>query len=222
MPRRLILVRHGETEINRTNKGPEKDHVIGGRSLNEPLLPKGEEGATEAGKKIAAMEFLSIAEILSSDAVRAGKTAELIDAELPAVEGRTLRLTENLRERFAGVFDGMKKEDAKQSHPEYFSDPDLIRWQHDFEQHAPGGENYSDVLKRVREELEPRLHEETGDILVVSHVIPIRCILHWMLGLTREQTIALKIPNTTPIIIELGEENKLVGDVTLESLMPKS
>jgi probable phosphoglycerate mutase len=215
----LIAVRHGRTQLNRHNEEYQEDGIFGGQ-YDTPLLPEGEDGAVRAGRKIGGMEDMRIQVAACSDLPRAKKTLGLMLREIPYAI--PVEYSSQLRERCLGIFEGHKKAEILSSHPEYFTDPALKRFHADFEQHAPGGESFEDVTRRVRAEIERICGEHEGDILVVSHLHAIRCLLHSLLEVSTEDTLRLSIPNTTPIIIERSDPPRLVGEVTLEQLLKKS
>jgi 2,3-bisphosphoglycerate-dependent phosphoglycerate mutase len=213
----LVFLRHGETEYNLINKGPPEHRVIAGQ-FDTPLTHKGRAQAIEAAAIISKLPFLRLKRIISSDLGRAVETSELVKAHLrsgPVVEYTTL-----LRERYTGAFEGRRIQDLEREYPEYFRDPDLVRWRADYSQKAPGGENFDEVTKRIEPLLNRLLNDEAGDSLVVSHIRVICCALGWLLKLAPEQTVALKVPNGEPIIV--AAENKkcrLLGKWTVEALL---
>ena len=50
----------------------------------------------------------------------------------------------------------------------------------------------------------------SGDVIIVSHFNPIRCILGQALALTLEQTLRLHIPNAEPIVLGWNGRFELV------------
>ena len=209
----IVVVRHGETEINRANKET-KDRMIGGQ-LESPLLPEGMDGAIEAGKKISGMSGIDIRLAVSSDLSRAVDTRDLIVEQLSGKKEIRSHKTAGLREIDYGKFAGKRESQAAQEFPEYFSGPTFKNWRGDFDHKAPGGENYADIAARLGD-LDSLLRQTDGDVLIVSHMHTIRVLLHRALGLTPEQTIRLKIPNTIPLVLK---RDKMVGEVTLAHLL---
>lgn len=211
----LVLLRHGQTDMNLINLGPPEGHVITGQ-YDVRLNDKGRSQAKEAGLNLASMKCMRFRKVVTSDSQRTKETARLLIYSLgytPDVQDSAV-----LRERSAGVFDGKRLRDLEARYPDYFGNGKYNRWRADFIQKAPGGENFTDVTNRIRPYFENLLRCEQGDILVVSHIRVICCTLGWLLKLPNEVTTALKIPHCVPIIIERAETPRLVGGTNLSSL----
>ncbi len=133
---RILLVRHGETEWNRT-------HRFQGRS-NLPLNKKGEE---QAHALALALKNESFVAAYSSPLDRAMETARVIKAFHPSAP---LFEEDGLTEMDFGDFDGME---AKKWAAQY---PDLLKtWQKTPSRVTmPEGENLVDVQTRAIEALE--------------------------------------------------------------------
>ena len=212
----IVLIRHGKTEINAWNDKHPHAKRIGGQ-LESPLISEGKAGATNAGRLVAAMR-LNIQLAVSADHERTIVTRDVSLAELPEPKPKACALP-GLREISYGEFAGKEEAEIRARYPEFFEDPRLKKWRGDFDQKAPGGENYTDIEARLESEVFPVLAEEPGNILVVSSLHTLRVFLYKTLGLTREQAVRLKIPNTLPILIRRGNSCVLVGDVPLEKLL---
>ncbi|GLI56170.1 alpha-ribazole-5'-phosphate phosphatase [Propionigenium maris DSM 9537] len=159
---RLILVRHGESELNR-------DGIFYGQ-LDPELTEKGVRQAKEAKEILRAFHY---DEIYVSDLVRARDTARILNhRELEVIE------TERLRELNFGIFEGLKYEEILEKYPE---EEALWRekWQdYDYE----SGESVRELQRRSVEFIEEKLEEEK-DILVVAHWGVINCVLsHYLTG----------------------------------------
>jgi len=159
---RVILVRHGESELNR-------DGIFYGW-LDPALTGTGRKQAEDT-KKI--MENIHYDEIYTSDLVRARETAEIINhRELPLVEKR------ELRELNFGIFEGMKYKEILKKYPR-----EETLWRENWKDYNyETGESVRELQKRSVEFLE-KTHEEDKDILVVAHWGVINCILsHYLTG----------------------------------------
>jgi broad specificity phosphatase PhoE len=121
----LVLVRHGESTWNR-------EGLIQGQTLTPALTALGLEQAAQVAADLVAS---GARRILSSDAVRARQTAEII--------GTALRLpvepTPLLRERHWGVFQGGPRDVARDAEAGLRPDQPL-----------EGGESRVDVRRRAR------------------------------------------------------------------------
>ena len=209
--KRLILVRHGETEMNVLNAL--KDIRICGR-FDTPLTAKGIDDAKRLSKN---KHLKDVDIVITSNISRAYKTARYVFPQHKII------FTQYLKERSLGIFEGKYVDDLKK-HPEhsrYFIDKTLISFRHGFVVRAPGGENYSDLLisnKRLFSDLDLT---DDKTVAMVSHICRIRTILMYTLGLDMNRTLKLHIPNCTPIILDYDlRKNKFrLSEPSLEVLM---
>lgn len=192
----LVLVRHGESELNALNR---TRRVFCGQ-IETPLTPLGQQQAEQVGRQLAALDFLRIRRAVSSPLARARHTLERIVAHLPPPVVRLLPEGE-LMERSHGLFEGRSEEEAFAAYPHYRDDPAFCRFMNDYQQHAPGGESLAMVTRRAWPAILRLLAGGEGDLLVVSHFNPIRCILGQALGLTPQQVLDLSVPNCQPIVL---------------------
>jgi broad specificity phosphatase PhoE len=171
----LVLVRHGRTAWNLERR-------LVGRTDVE-LDEVGRDQARRAGRRLG-----PVAELRTSPLLRARETAALLDVDLPAIiddafveldygsaEGQTLR--EIPPEQWARV-----REDP------------TTRW--------PGGESLADVQARVGaacaslfEHDGELARREDGDVVVVSHVGPIKAAVAWALGADASLALRLQLDN---------------------------
>lgn len=155
----LLLVRHGETPAN-------VDGVLLGRS--DVLLTDRGRAQAEALRPLVD----GAVAVVSSPLRRAVATAEALDLDVPVeIDGRWIELD-------YGEHEGVLPGDL----------PDGLwrRWQADPAYRPPGGESLADVGTRVRaaceELLGPGCPAREGDVVVVSHVSPIKAAVAWALG----------------------------------------
>jgi broad specificity phosphatase PhoE len=148
--RRLLLVRHGESEGNSERSFSANPHI--------ELTERGVEQARVVGRRLAAHP--APARIVSSPFRRALRTARLMAEELgfPGV----IETERDLRERDIGELAG-KPYSWMREHHAYR--PDRF-----WEWRPAGGESLVDVQRRAAPVLERLLSEAPGgDVLVVSH-----------------------------------------------------
>ena len=158
----LVLVRHGESELNRRN-------CLVGR-LDPELTDRGEEQARQAGKTLGPVTTL-----ISSPLSRTRRTAELLGLGVP------LHIDERVIEIDYGDLDGTPLDaiDPK-LWEQWFRDPDF----------APAnGESLATLSQRVTPLLEELFaspgegaRSREGDVVIVSHVSPIKAAVAWALG----------------------------------------
>lgn len=192
----LILVRHGESELNVVNR---TRRVFCGQ-FETPLTARGREQACEAGRLIAQRQHLAVRWAIGSLLARSQETLALLVAELPQpveiLDGHAA-----LNERSLGQFEGRHEDDVFAEHPHFRDDPEYSAFQNHFVQKSLGGENLADVTARAWPYLESLVAERAGDLLVVSHFNTIRCILGRALALPEQAVLDLRVQNATPIVL---------------------
>jgi broad specificity phosphatase PhoE/ribonuclease HI len=178
-PTRLLLVRHGQTEMS-------VDRRYSGRG-DVPLTELGRQQAAAAAKRLAAMPEVVIdgepAPVVSSPLTRTKQTAQAI---ADAIGGR-VETNQGLLETDFGEWEGLTFREAAER------DPDLHgRWLRDVSVPPPGGESFELVHRRVlevRDELLETYAERT--VVVVSHVTPIKSLLR--LGLDAGPSLLFRL-----------------------------
>lgn len=196
MSSHLVLIRHGESEVNRINR---ERRLFCGR-LDTPLTDLGRTQAVQAGKLLASVPNLQIRYAISSTLSRARDTLELMKPVLPD-NCRFLTASSELSERSLGSFEGQSEEDVFVKFPAYRHDPQYNRFFNDFVQKAPGGENLQDVTDRMTRVVLALWDSIDDDWVVVTHGCAIRCLLGRLLNWSAERVIDTHIPNAIPIIV---------------------
>lgn len=160
----LLFVRHGQTESNAERR------YMG--HLDSPLSPLGQAQAAAVAARLATS---GIGAIYSSDLGRAATTANAI-ANACQLE---LQLDTRLRERHAGIFQGLKLTEAAERFPEAFQ---AIQ-QPKADTAIPDGESALQIqakLSPLLNEVCQRHPEET--VALVTHGMVIRTVLWQFLG----------------------------------------
>ncbi|MCD6639406.1 MAG: histidine phosphatase family protein [Nocardioides sp.] len=103
--RRLVLLRHGQTEWN-----------LAGRFQGHTDIALDETGVAQAERVAPAMAALDPVRLWSSDLVRASRTAEIV----AAATGLEPVLDDRLREYDVGVRAGMTRDELRAQHPEVY------------------------------------------------------------------------------------------------------
>jgi broad specificity phosphatase PhoE len=161
----LILVRHGQVAAN-------AEGLLLGRA-DPPLTPTGHRQACALAATLPRP-----ARIVSSPLLRARQTAAVL-AAAPPVHAPGVEVDERWVEMDYGDLDGRPPTAlAERSWRAWRSDPDFV---------PAGGEALADVGRRVREACtELAADAARGDVVVVSHVSPIKAAVTWALGVGDE------------------------------------
>jgi broad specificity phosphatase PhoE len=203
--RHLVLIRHGESELNAVSR-----HTRTYCGQNEtPLTERGREQARLAGQKLTRLSYLQPQAAVSSPLSRAVHTLELVIAQLQA-SVFVLPPVPGLVERSHGCFEGLTEEVVFRDYPHYRDHPDYCHFMNHFKQSAPGGETLTIVVNRAWSALQQLTASTTGDLLIVSHFNPIRCLLGRALNLPRAEILRMHIPNADPIVLGFNGSFRLV------------
>ena len=194
--KRVILVRHGESEINAAWK--EKAIFCG--QIDTPLTEKGRKQARDVGKLLADTSRFQISHAVSSTLMRAVDTLELICQQFTSVP-KLLPSRAEFNERSLGLFDGRSKDDVYREFPQYESDPAHRNFRDDYDQKAPGGENLSEVTLRAWPAMESLLEYAQPDVLAVAHCQVIRCLIAHATKLVPAEVAKLTIPHAVPLVL---------------------
>ncbi|KAA0022953.1 histidine phosphatase family protein [Antrihabitans cavernicola] len=151
--RRLILLRHGQTEWNAT------DRMQG--QLDTELTELGRTQAKEAAHELSQRMPLAV---ISSDLTRARDTADV----LADLSGLTVALDPRLRETFLGDWQGLTHAEVDERAPGA-----RVVWRRDATVSPPGGESRVDVAARskpvVDELISTRDDWSDRPIVLVAH-----------------------------------------------------
>ena len=191
----LILVRHGETEFNRTDRFRGRIDV----PLNEAGLWQAEMAAG------AIRERYHVSAVYSSPLSRAMKTAEPIAREA----GLVARSLPGLLEFSYGDWDGKSYEEVAKEYPEkyhlYLTEPRRAE--------IPGGENLDDFRRRVAAAVEQAVSSHPDEtIVLVAHRLVCRMMVCHLLDLEDEKLPRLEVDNAS---ISLFEKREPEGWVAL-------
>jgi alpha-ribazole phosphatase len=172
----LYLVRHGRTSANAQG-------LLQGR-LDPPLDEVGHRQAAAIAELVGDVD-----EVITSSLVRAQETA--------AYFGRTPTVDDRWIEIAYGEYEGVP---AGEVPPEVWQS-----WRENSEFRTRGGESFGSLDERVRSaclELSTRLPDD--DIVVVSHVSPIKAAVAWSLGVTMEIMFHCHLSQASLCRIDVG------------------
>jgi broad specificity phosphatase PhoE len=94
-----------------------------------------------------------------------------------------------------GACDGLSIADARQRHPELFTD-----WKTGNDPRFPCGENTADVLERLQQFL-GRADAKSKSSLICTHNVVLRCLVGEGLGVPRSHWHRIDIPHLAPISV---------------------
>jgi len=172
MPTKLILVRHGETDLSRQKRYCGFTDA----SLNQ----KGRDQARQLSKRLREKK---VCKVYSSDMKRTLEFAKIVfkDAAIEQFSG--------LREMNFGIFEGLTYEEIMERHLEIYT-----RWiDAPLDVTIPGGEGLRDLSKRTRRALAEILScNKNRTVFIFSHAGPISVILCDILKLDLREVWKIK------------------------------
>jgi broad specificity phosphatase PhoE len=172
-PTTLWIVRHGESAGNvasRETVAGDHRFRFDMRDADVPLSARGEAQAGALGRWFSdGGTAIKPDIILTSPYQRARETAQRIQ-----VDGVPVLIDERLREKEMGILDGLTPEGVAALHPEQARQRALIG---KFYHRPPGGENWCDVIQRLRGVIDRiSLHHAGQNVLVVAHEVVVFCM----------------------------------------------
>ncbi len=199
-PTRFLLLRHGQTALSLERR-------YSGRG-NPPLTDLGREQAARAAKMLAAKS--GIAAVVTSPLGRARETAEAAATALDV----PMRVVDGLTETDFGAWEGLTFLEAAQRDPQLHA-----RWLGDPALPAPNGESFDQVRERVEAARRDLVALYPGqNIVVVSHVTPIKTLLQLALGVGPSLLYRLHLDLASLSIAEFysdgGSSVRLVNDTS--------
>jgi len=155
---KLVLVRHGESELN-------KENIFFGH-LDPKLTEKGQDQALRTKEILSDIEYK---EIYSSPLKRAAQTAEIIN-----IKKYNLNFAEELKELNFGILEGLTYEEILEKHPE-----DAVEWKDNWQTYDyQTGESVQQLQERCVNFVES-LDLSNGNVVAVCHWGVINCILSY-------------------------------------------
>ena len=142
--KKVYLIRHGLPDFPGG-----KRMCIGTTDI--PMGEKGFQQAAEMAKKLP-----PVTSVFSSPLTRAVQTAQAI--------GLPVAIRDDLREMYAGEWDGLTFDEIRQRYPELYA----ARF-HDLTIPLPGAEDHAKGLTRFKEAMEEAAKQSPGDFAVVAH-----------------------------------------------------
>lgn len=190
----LILVRHGRTTANATG-------LLQGR-VDNPLDETGEQQAQQVAAHLASTS--EVARVIASPLIRAQTTA----APIAAAAGVTVET----EDRFVELNYGDWEEKPLTDVPAEI----WTQWRTNLDFRPPNGETLNELGARVRAALaEIQDAAADGDVVVVSHVSPMKAALGWALQTSDEVSWRIHIAHASvcrigfrggqPVVLSVNE-----------------
>ena len=184
---RLILVRHGQSVWNASNR------FTGWTDVG--LSEQGVEEAEDAGRQLSEIR---IDVVHTSDLVRAQRTAEIIMRHNEASEDVPTNYDWRLNERHYGALQGLNKAETAEQH----GAEQVHIWRRSFDVAPPERESLEMTAERTipyfTEEIVPDL-VRGKNVLVSAHGNSLRSIVMHIDGISPEDIVSLEIPTGEPI-----------------------
>ncbi len=192
----IIFLRHGQAQNN-------VERVLAGRTEGVPLTEQGVQQAQNIAKFV---EKMNVSKIYSSPIQRAKHTAEIVANH----NSLDLSLDDRLIELDMGKFTGIKYDEIFNTHGNVF----MKFYSGDVEIAHNGVETFAEVKKRVLSIVDHCLTEHPNqNILLVTHMDPIKAMLSTVMELKAESLFELIIANAS-----LNVFRELGGSISLKAL----
>jgi 2,3-bisphosphoglycerate-dependent phosphoglycerate mutase len=187
----VIFMRHGQAENN-------VSRVLVGRHIEAHLTEQGRQQVADAARQLKSIQ---IDRVYVSPVIRAVETAQIVCKTL----GMNYEIDERLYEIELGKLVGMNYEEVTTKYGDLFlrfyseSDPVLANF---------GVETFASVKKRIKSLLDEALQKyEDSNILMVTHLDPIKAALAALLDLKPEALYRWHIRNASLTILK--QESKV-------------
>lgn len=185
----LIFVRHGQSRAN-------LERVFAGHTD----IPLTELGKRQAERTADFLREYPIEKIYASDLLRAMQTAE----PTAQIKGLEILPRRELREIFAGDWEGVSYEELMRRFPESYG-----TWRTDCGRaHPENGESVVDLSKRIYREVDRIAAENRGKcVAIFTHATPIRLLrAKWEGYPPTELSKVMFCSNASVSVVEYGED----------------
>ncbi len=187
-PSVLWIVRHGESAAMLASHAAASNGqhriTLNARDMDTGLSVAGAAQAHALGQWFAVQRESDRPDIiLTSPYQRAQDTATTLALTVPIITD------ERLRERELGILDGLTWQGVKALHPDQAAQRDLLG---KFYHRPPGGENWCDVIQRLRGVVDRiALHHAGARVMIVAHECVIFCLRYILEELDEAQILAI-------------------------------
>lgn len=203
---KIVLVRHGQSEWNLTNR------FTGWADV--PMTEYGRRQARALGKALRKEKFHAL---FTSRLKRARETLDLIIQEIGADPALVVE-TESLNERHYGDLQGLYENEAFQRIGLTSDGMGLFR--RSFQERPPGGESLEDTSRRVLSFFENDIASKFGigkNTLIVAHANSLLMIVMYLEGLEPQEAMARQLMPGTGLVYEIRTDGTLMSKNVLVS-----
>ncbi|MCH8614016.1 histidine phosphatase family protein [Arsenicicoccus dermatophilus] len=198
-PRRLVLVRHGQSLGNvadaEARQAGSGTLDLDFRDADTPLSDLGQEQAAALGEWLRDLPEDRRPDVVLASPYERARTTAQIALERAGLD-HTLVLDERLRERDLGIFDGLTGDGIRAKHPEEAERRSKVG---KFYYRPPGGESWCDVALRVRSVLADIRQEHADQVVwVFSHQAVIMSFRLVLEGLDEQGIITIDTETPMP------------------------
>ena len=200
--KKLVLLRHGESQWNLENR------FTGWTNVD--LTEKGEEEAREAGELLN-QEAIKFSVVHTSLLQRANRTMEICIDQMGLTKV-SKKFDWRLNERHYGGLQGLNKAETAEKH----GDEQVLIWRRSYDIPPPGGDSLKTTAERtipcLLECIEPELQQQ-HNCLVSAHGNSLRSIIMHIEKLSPEDVVNLEIPTGQPRLYEFTDNHyQKLGD----------
>jgi 2,3-bisphosphoglycerate-dependent phosphoglycerate mutase len=203
--RRLVLVRHGQSEWNLKNL------FTGWRDVG--LTEKGIDEARDAGRRLKALG-LTFDIAYTSALKRAQDTLTIMLDELGQT-GLETKWDQALNERDYGDLVGLNKDDARRK----WGAEQVHIWRRSYDVAPPGGESLKDTLARALpyyvQEIQPDVLSGKR-VLVSAHGNSLRALIMVLDRLSPEEIVKYELATGVPVVYRLKADSRVESKEVLE------
>ncbi|OGS05635.1 MAG: 2,3-bisphosphoglycerate-dependent phosphoglycerate mutase [Elusimicrobia bacterium RIFCSPLOWO2_12_FULL_59_9] len=207
--RRLVLLRHGQSEWNLKN-------IFTGW-VDVDLSEKGVEEAARAGTLLKQFKF----DIAYTSALkRAQKTLDIVlkslgQEDIPVIKDPALN------ERHYGDLQGLNKDEMRLK----YGEEQVHIWRRSYDVKPPGGESLKDTAERTLPFFKKFIVEDLRrgkDVLVSAHGNSLRAIVMDLDNLSGEEIMKVNLDTGIPILYKFGHDLTILSKSVIQPSLPQS
>ncbi|HJH06206.1 MAG TPA: histidine phosphatase family protein [Fusobacterium ulcerans] len=189
----IYFIRHGETLWNTLK-------IFQGRS-DSPLTELGISQAEKLSEKLKDIEFT---DFYSSPMGRTIQTTKIIMGD----RKQEIKFIEEFKEISMGDIEGIPRSEFEEKYPKEFYD--FFNNPVDYDPKVYHGENYYEVIERVKKGLDKLLSylNDSDRVVVVTHGVTIKALFHVITKEKMDVLGAAKVPQNTSVSIVKYKDGK--------------